>query len=62
VPRRCRSHTDDVQDLNWAPDGSALASGSIDNTAVLHLGHVVLISAELLESCRWPLCSYAMQH
>ncbi len=30
-----RGHTDDVMDLAWAPDGTALLSGSIDNKVVV---------------------------
>jgi len=30
-----RGHTDDVMDLAWAADGSALLSGSIDNKAIV---------------------------
>lgn len=30
-----RGHTDDVMDIAWAPDGSALASGSIDNKVIV---------------------------
>ena len=30
-----RGHTDDVMDIAWAPDGSALLSGSIDNKGMV---------------------------
>ncbi|DBB16492.1 hypothetical protein WJX82_009453 [Trebouxia sp. C0006] len=30
-----RGHTDDVQDLAWAPDSSALISGSIENICII---------------------------
>jgi chromatin assembly factor 1 subunit B len=30
-----RGHTDDVMDLAWSPDGSALLSGSIDNKVIV---------------------------
>lgn len=30
-----RGHTDDVQDLAWAPDSSALMSGSIENICII---------------------------
>lgn len=30
-----RGHTDDVMDISWAADGSALLSGSIDNKAIV---------------------------
>ncbi|KAH7622201.1 putative Chromatin assembly factor 1 subunit FAS2 [Nannochloris sp. 'desiccata'] len=30
-----RGHTDDVMDLAWSPDGSALISGSIDNKVIV---------------------------
>lgn len=31
----CRAHTNDVQHVSWAPDGSALVSAGIDNESVL---------------------------
>ncbi len=30
-----RGHTDDVMDVSWAPDGTALVSVSIDNKAIV---------------------------
>lgn len=30
-----RGHTDDVQDIAWAPDASALVSGSIENICIV---------------------------
>ena len=30
-----RGHAEDVIDLTWAPDGSALASGSLDNACMV---------------------------
>ena len=35
VGRLRRGHIDDVQDIAWAPDGSALATCSVDRTTVL---------------------------
>ena len=31
-----RGHHDGVLDLSWAPDGSALASGRVENDAVVY--------------------------
>jgi chromatin assembly factor 1 subunit B len=30
-----RGHTDDVMDLDWSADGTAILSGSIDNKAIV---------------------------
>jgi len=30
-----RGHTSDISDLSWAPSGTQLVSGSIDNSAIL---------------------------
>ena len=30
-----RGHTDDVQDISWAPDASAFATASIDNNCIV---------------------------
>jgi chromatin assembly factor 1 subunit B len=30
-----RGHSDDVQDLAWAPTGAALVTGSVDNSCIV---------------------------
>ncbi len=30
-----RGHTDDVQDISWAPDGTAFATASVDNNCIV---------------------------
>ena len=30
-----RGHSDDVQDLAWAPNGAALVTGSVDNSCIV---------------------------
>ena len=30
-----KGHSDDVYDISWAPDASALVSGSVDHTCIL---------------------------
>lgn len=48
-----RGHTDDVMDLAWSPDGSALLSGSIDNRVMVW---------EISEKKRGKLISQFVNH
>ena len=70
-----RGHTDDVQDVAWAPDSSALISGSIENICIIwdveagarkcrledHRHYVqVLCKFEVLYTSQTQICRYGL--